>query len=75
MKVYEEKKGSAGGKGYHDWLDAIPEWERIVITVTPLALASARSARDVSRLDQLNLKPAIGEGLSIWRSLPRSRRT
>ncbi len=59
MKVYEEKKGSAGGKGFYDWLDAIPEWERIVMIRDSLALFGARSARDVSRLDQLNLKPAM----------------
>ena len=59
LKLYERKKGAAGNKGFYEWLDAIPEWDRTVMIRDALALFGANSAQQAARPDQLNLKPSM----------------
>jgi len=58
LKIYEARKGGTGGQTFYQWLDNIPEWERVVMIRNTLIFHGATSAKQAANTDG-NIKPSM----------------
>jgi hypothetical protein len=57
LAIYQKSK--IVNKTFYQWLDSIPEWDRVTMIRNAIAEFSATSQQQAARLDQLNLRPSM----------------
>jgi hypothetical protein len=57
LKIYKTKK--VGTQTFYEWLDGIPEWDRVTMIRDLIAELGSRSYQEYKNRDQINLRPTM----------------